>query len=103
MYSVLKFPDPEDPTEIVPTSWINEITMTTKWPPYKQPEKILTAIRKCIIPEDNWIEYTYARVMYQCGKLQIFLVFYEHNILKTIQNNISYILMYKTFYMFFYR
>lgn len=81
MYSVVKFPDAEDPTEIVPTSWIDEIRMKTKWPPYKQPEKILTAIRKCIIPGDNWIEYTYAQLVYKCGKLRIFLVFYEKTII----------------------
>lgn len=36
--------------------------MKTKWPPDKQPEKILRAIQKCINPEDNWTKYTYTYV-----------------------------------------
>lgn len=53
MYSVVTFPDAQDPTEIVPISWIDERQMKIKLPSYQQPEKILTAIRKCISPEDN--------------------------------------------------
>lgn len=46
--------------------------MKTKWPPYKQPEKILRTIKKCINPEDNWIKYTYALLMCKCGNQPIF-------------------------------
>lgn len=53
MYSIVAFPDKEDPTEIVPTLWVDETKIKIKWPPYKQPEKLLAAVRKCIIPEDN--------------------------------------------------
>jgi hypothetical protein len=71
MYSVLKFPDMDDPAEIVPTSWVDEMRMVTKWPQYKKPEQILKAIRKCFIPEDNWLEFTYALLVCKCGKLRI--------------------------------
>ncbi|KAL0103740.1 hypothetical protein PUN28_017780 [Cardiocondyla obscurior] len=66
MYSVVKFPDPEDPAEIVPTSWVDEISLIPKWPPYKQPEKILKAIRNCINPEDNWLKYKYTQLVCKC-------------------------------------
>ncbi|XP_071582196.1 uncharacterized protein [Temnothorax nylanderi] len=66
MYSVLKFPETEDPPEIVPTFWVDELKMKTKWPPYDQPEKILKAIRKCVMPEDDWPEYTYMLFVCKC-------------------------------------
>lgn len=77
MYSVLKFPEIEDPAKIVPTSWVDETRKKTKWPPYDDdpPEKILKAIRECITPEDNWPEYPYLLLVCKCGKLKIFLVF----------------------------
>lgn len=67
MYSVLKFLDPVDPTEVVPTIWVDEANMKTKWLPYKQPEKIYKAVRKCFVPQHDWLEYTYNLLVYQCG------------------------------------
>lgn len=77
MYSVLRFPEP-DSTEVVPTSWVDERKMITKWPPYKEPEKVLKAVRKCFIPEDNWPEYTYALLVCKCGKLRIVLMRFKY-------------------------
>ncbi|CAG7818294.1 unnamed protein product, partial [Allacma fusca] len=51
MYSIVTFPDEQNSTALVSTSWISLIT---KWPPYKSSSKFDASVRNCEIPGPDW-------------------------------------------------
>lgn len=81
MFSIVRF---KDGLDIVPTIWLNNDKMISKWPPFslKDSNKIVKAIQKSSVPTDQWYEYSVLEVIKTAGQ--------SENSLSLINNNCCY-------------
>lgn len=71
MFSVLRFEDPKEASQVVPTSWVDEKERVTKWPPYNT-KGIMKSINRTEDPQQHWQQFPYEKILFQSGKLIYF-------------------------------
>lgn len=81
MFSLLKFEEPEVP-EVVPTSWLHEDTLQTKWPPYDDTRVLWKAIINLENPKEDWDTYSYEKILFRSGKKYISI--FQYILMKSI-------------------
>lgn len=74
MFSVLQFEDPKEAPEVIPTSWVDEKELMTKWPPYNNTKQIMKSITHIEDPQQHWQQFPYEKILFQSGKLIYFKI-----------------------------